>query len=216
VRHLLERILTWFAAFGLPGFFVASMADAMGIPLSSELILLFTGFQVSRGHLHPLSAYLVNYAASLVGSSVAYWIGRRFGRPFILQYGRYLFITERHFARIEHWIERHGAPALLFARFIPGVRVLISYPAGIWRVPYGVFLGYSAIGYALWCAVGIYAGYLAGEHWEQLAALAERAGTATIVVLILLVVAAAAWFHFRPSRPEKTTASPTPPESPSP
>ncbi len=211
MRALLERVLTWFAAFGLPGFFVASMADAMGIPLSSELILLFTGYLVSRGELQPIPAYLINLSGSIVGASIAYWIGRRFGRPFILRYGRYAFITERHFARIERWIEKHGAPALLFARFIPGVRVLISYPAGIWRVPFRLFVIYTTVGYALWCAAGIFAGYLAGEHWEQLAALAERAGTATIIGLVLLVLGGAAWLRFRPERAARTTEPSSPP-----
>ena len=187
LREALLAFTHWAAALGYPGVFLAMVADGAALPIPSEGVLMFVGFLISRGDLQPVSAFLTCLGGALTGSSVAYWIGRAFGRPVVLRFGRYLLLTEGRFTRIEQWLARHGPKAVLFSRVVPGVRVLISYPAGVWRMSYPAFIAYTAVGYGVWCVIGMSAGYLAGEHWQAIAELWGRVG---LVIFLALVAGA--------------------------
>jgi membrane protein DedA with SNARE-associated domain len=104
-------------------------------------------------HMTIWGVVLAGTFGSWLGSSVSYWVSRWVGRVFIVRFGRYFMISEKKLAMAEHWVHRYEAGGIFFARLLPVVRHLISIPAGIIRMPFGVFSTMTVTGSALWCCV---------------------------------------------------------------
>jgi membrane protein DedA with SNARE-associated domain len=82
-----------------------------------------------------------------------YWLSRGLGRVFIVTFGKYVMITDEKLQRAEHWLHRYEAGGIFFARLLPVIRHLISIPAGVVRMNFGVFSGMTVAGSAIWCTV---------------------------------------------------------------
>jgi membrane protein DedA with SNARE-associated domain len=122
---------------------------------------------------------------------VAYWVADRFGHPLLLGPGRYVGIRRSHLELAERWFRRYGLAAVFVSRMLPVIRTYISFPAGFAEVPVGRFILLTFVGALPWNAALAFAGYKAGQHWEQIARPIE---TAAVVIAILVVLALAAWF----------------------
>jgi membrane protein DedA with SNARE-associated domain len=137
-------------------------------PIPSEAILPLAGAQVALGVFTYASVLTAATAGSLAGALVLYTAGRAGGRPLVLRHGRILRITPAQLDRAEHWFDRHGAWVVLLGRLVPGVRSLVSVPAGMARMPVGRFLVLTAIGSLLWNGLLVGAGSALGANWEQI------------------------------------------------
>ncbi|MCG0239278.1 MAG: DedA family protein [Firmicutes bacterium] len=160
---LAERAGPW--AVGL-----AMALDGACLPLPSEMILPLGGYLASQGHVSLAGITLVANLGLAAGSLLAYLAGRWGGRPLLLRLGRWLGIGPGDLVRVEDWFARWGGLAVFACRFVPGLRTLISIPAGIAGMPLGPFLGYTFFGALPWTFAFTYAGFLLGSHWERLAA----------------------------------------------
>jgi len=151
------------------------------LPVPSEVTLLSAGFGVHEGWFTFPVAVAAATAGNLVGSSIAYWIGR----------GGVLSKLPRRggaaIERCERLFERRGETAVFVARLLPLARTFVSLPAGHARIPFNRFLLLTLAGCAIWCAGFVLAGDLAGEGWHR---VAGTAGRATLAVSALLVLAA--------------------------
>ena len=127
------------AVFGLPGIFVLMLLESACIPIPAEATMLFAGFAVSQGKMSLAAAIVVGVAGNVVGAWIAYYVGLLGGRPFIDRYGKYVLLRHEHIELTERWFAKYGAAAVLFCRVIPGVRGLVSLPAGVARMPLGKF-----------------------------------------------------------------------------
>lgn len=133
-------------------------------PIPSELIMPFAGFAAARGDLHPLGAAAAGAAGSLAGTLPWYWAGRRVGserlKRWATRHGRWLTVSPEDIDSACRWFRRRGAAAVFLGRLVPGVRSLISAPAGIAAMPFLQFILWSAIGSLLWagalCALGFW------------------------------------------------------------
>ena len=129
----------------------------------------------------------------MLGSAMAYGVEAYDGHPFVLKYGRFVFITPHELDRADRWFARYGMAATFISRLLPVVRTFISLPAGIARMPVGRFLFYAFLGSLPWCWVLAYVGWLLGEHWSRVGSVLH-----SLDVLIVAVLAAgAAWFLWR-------------------
>ena len=154
-------------AMGLPGVFVLMLLESACIPVPSEATMLFAGFNVSRGEYSLLAATLVGSVANLVGSWLAYWIGRA-GRVDILEkHGRKLHIKKSHLEWADRWFERHGDATVFFTRMLPIIRTFISLPAGVARMPFWRFSVLSFLGCVPWVLLLTFIGREAGDNWEK-------------------------------------------------
>jgi membrane protein DedA with SNARE-associated domain len=149
------------------------------LPIPSEVTLLSAGFGVHQGWFSLPLAVAAGTAGNLVGSSIAYWIGRtgvlsrlqRRGGPAIEG-------CERLFAR-------RGQSAVFLARLLPLARTFVSLPAGHARIPFGRFALLTVAGCAIWCAAFVAAGDIAGAGWHEVAGAAGRVTLAVSVALLL-------------------------------
>ena len=113
----MDRILSLISHYGYLVVFFGVMLESTGVPLPGETILLAAGVLVQRGHLDLGHTIAFGILGAVVGDQIGYWVGREGGRPFVLRWGRYLFITPERLGRAEAFFARHGGKAVFLARF---------------------------------------------------------------------------------------------------
>lgn len=214
VRDLVTGL---YEAVGYLGVAVWVSIESVVIPIPSELVLPFAGFLAADpASLEPLTGQrwsiplLVAFATagSLCGALVAYGIGYAGGRPALVRWGRYLRISGDDLARTERFFERWGAPAAFLGRLVPVVRSLVSFAAGVGRMPLRTFMVFTVLGSIPWNVAMIGGGYLLGERWHVVEGILDRY---QYVVLAVLAIVALAWTSRRVTRPRRV--SPAPPGS---
>ncbi len=152
---------------GLPGIFVLMTLESACIPIPSEPTMLFAGFNVDKGTYSFLAVVSVAVAANVVGSWIAYAVGR-FGRyELVHEHGKWLHITPERLAQADRWFEKYGGAAVFFSRMLPIVRTFISLPAGVAKMPFGRFTLYTFLGCIPWMAGLTFIGLQVGENWEK-------------------------------------------------
>jgi membrane protein DedA with SNARE-associated domain len=191
--------------YGLLIVFVTMVAESACIPIPSEIVVPYGGFLAAQGHTHLWMVIAVATAANVVGSSIAYVVGRYGGRALFLRYGRYIFVSAHHLEKADRWFERRGELTVFFTRMMPGVRTFISLPAGIAKMPAGKFLLYSLLGSVPWNAALAYLGYGAGkaageDPWGKLQEQFSRYNEIFYVLLGVVVVALIVWAVWRRRR----------------
>lgn len=153
-------------ATGLAGIFILMALESACIPVPSEAIMLFAGFNVSEGNMTLFGIVAAGVLGNLVGSLVAYAAGY-YGRLELLDQNRLIHINKRHLEWADRWFERHGAATVFFTRMMPIIRTFISLPAGAARMPIGKFTLYTLAGCIPWVlALGII-GREVGDRWEE-------------------------------------------------
>ena len=166
-----------YGAVGYLGVTVAMAIESAMVPLPSELILPYAGFLVSDPtKLEPLtrgpwSFWIVVLAATIgntLGSLVGYAIGAWGGRPFLQRWGRYLLIRQHDLDLADRFFARYGPATAFFSRLLPLVRTFISFPAGVARMPLGMFIAFSTAGAFLWSILLVWAGVQLGARWEDI------------------------------------------------
>lgn len=194
---------------GGPGVSLAVAAENVFPPLPSEVILPLAGFTASQGDagFGLVGALLWTTAGSLLGALIMYGLGAALG-PVRLRrvWGRLPLINLDDLDRTEAWFARHGRKAVFFGRMIPVFRSLVSIPAGVERMPIGVFVLLTVAGSAIWNGVFVTAGYLLGEQWHRVEPYAD---TFQAVVIVLAVIAACLWLVALVRRHRRTRASST-------
>jgi membrane protein DedA with SNARE-associated domain len=159
-------------------------------PIPSELIMPLAGFLVAKGELNYAGVVLAGTVGSVIGALPLYWLGRKLGKQRVIdwadRHGRWLTISGKHIERATAWLDRHGTKAIFFGRLIPGVRSLISVPAGIARMNFGVFLALTTLGSALWSALLAGAGYLLGSSFEKVESVVGPVSNAILVGVAML------------------------------
>lgn len=187
---------------GLLIVFLTMTAESACIPIPSEIVVPYGGFLAAQGHTHLWMVILVATAANLVGSMIAYTVGRYGGRALFLKYGRYVLVSPHHLEKAERWFDRHGEATVFFTRMMPAIRTFISLPAGIARMPVGKFLTYSLFGAIVWNAglawLGFAAGKAAGEDpWNRLQEQFSRYNHIFYIVVGVVVAAVIVWGSWR-------------------
>lgn len=158
----------WIQSGGYWAVFLAMTLESACIPLPSEIIMPFGGFLAQTRHTPLLIVALSGTAGNIVGSLIAYWVGKYGGRTLILRYGRYLHVTERHLQHAERWFDKWGEWSVFIGRLLPGIRTFISLPAGIVRMPILKFTLLTAMGSLIWSTALGYAGYQLGQNWNHI------------------------------------------------
>jgi membrane protein DedA with SNARE-associated domain len=163
----------------------AVMAAESVLPIPSEVLLPVVGLEVSSGQLLFWGAALAATAGSVLGAWALYALGRLGGRPVALRLPRFLGVTEERLARTEAWFSSRGDAVVLLGRLVPGVRSVVSIPAGTLGMPVGRFLALTAAGSFAWNAALIGAGMLLADRWAAvLSALSAAAPYGAVAVAV--------------------------------
>jgi membrane protein DedA with SNARE-associated domain len=188
----------WFGVFGLMIF-----ENATGIT-PSEIILAFAGWMLIERH--DISAAFIPLAGlyaglgSAIGASIPYWVARVGGRPLVDRFARFFRIQLGYIEKIEEQCRKWGAGIVLFGRLIPGIRTLVSIPAGLVRIPFPKFFLATFVGAYIWCTVLIGAGYVLGHEWRLISEYIKTHLPLVLTVGVLLVLAYLV-YHYRASLP---------------
>ncbi len=185
----MNGVFDWVATHGYGALFVLLMLGVVGLPVPDETLLVFCGYLVGRGVMHPVGAFLSALAGSWCGISLSYIIGRYFGLGVVHRFGKYMHLTDERLEKVHSWFDRIGHWALLVGYYIAGVRHITAIVAGTSRLEFRSFAAYAWTGGLLWVSTFLTLGYVIGERWREAAELVHRwAGIAAVVVALAVGV----------------------------
>ena len=172
---------------GYAGIALMMFLEGVFPPIPSWLVMPLAGFEASNGRFSPVLVILAGTAGSTLGAIWWYWIGRLVGmerlKSFSARHGYWLTLTPAQIDRADQWFDRHGAPAVMLARVVPVVRLLISVPAGVFRMDLRRFILFTAIGDAMWNGLLTGAGYLLRSHYDQVADYLNPVSTVVLTIV---------------------------------
>ncbi|HTK53698.1 MAG TPA: DedA family protein [Gemmatimonadaceae bacterium] len=166
---MLGTIVRLVVALGYWGIGVLMAVENIVLPIPSELIMPFGGFECAAGQLSLAGTILTGTIGSVIGALPIYAVGRMLGKTrvtaWVDRHGKWLLLRGRDLERAGARFERHGGRAVFFAQLLPGVRGLISLPAGFARMNLGLFIATNFAGTLIWCTVLVLLGYLLGVNF---------------------------------------------------
>jgi membrane protein DedA with SNARE-associated domain len=153
------------------GIFLGVFLETIFPPIPSEIILPLSGYLLSFhnfGSLGLLIGILIATIGTTIGSLLYYFAALKLGRKFAEKYGKYFFIDKKKLRAADNWFKKHGKKAVFFGRMLPGIRELISLPAGFSKMKLKDYLIYTFSGSLIWCSFLTSIGYFLGENWKTL------------------------------------------------
>jgi membrane protein DedA with SNARE-associated domain len=168
IENWIHTWFTWVQSGGYPMIILLMAMESSIIPVPSEIVMPPAAFMAAQGKLNLWLVILAGTLGSWLGSAAMYLVSRYVGRPVIMKWGKYFFISPEKLQRAEVFLARYEAGGIFFARLLPVIRHLISIPAGIVRMPFGKFSIVTVIGSALWCTILSWYGKGIAERNPQL------------------------------------------------
>ena len=185
---MIEWVTGVVAAGGWPGVLVLMFLENLFPPIPSEVIMPLAGFAAARGQMSLVLAVLAGIAGTLLGNAFWYELSRGVGsrriRPLFARYGRWFAVDDKDFDKAEQVLRKYGPVALFFGRLLPGVRTVISIPAGLAHIPRHVFYLWTALGSAVWISFLAGAGYLLKDHYDRVEGWLEPLSYVVIAAII--------------------------------
>ncbi len=188
VIRFMEDFVT---AYGYAAIFVLMTAESALIPFPSEVTMLVGGWYAADGTLSFFWVVTAGVVGNLVGSWLAYALGRKTGRALLDRYGKYVLIRRHDVDRAEVWWAKHGDAATFFSRLLPVIRTFISLPAGIAKMPFGKFTVYTFLGVVPWTAGLTWLGVVVEDNWEK---VLHYFDVPTLVIATAVVAGAGIWY----------------------
>ena len=177
-------------AAGYWGIVLLMFVENVFPPIPSELIMPLAGFQAARGDLSLWGVIVAGTAGSVLGALPLYYLGRAVGEERLKRwaclYGHWLAVSAEDLDRVKQWFDRRGTAAVFLCRLVPGIRSLVSIPAGVHRMAIVPFLLYTALGTGIWAGVLAWLGSLLGQNYRR---VEQWMSPVTYVVLGGIVVA---------------------------
>jgi membrane protein DedA with SNARE-associated domain len=187
-------------ASGYLGIFILMALESASLPVPSELVLPFSGYLVFEGSLNFAGVVAVSTVAGMVGALVGYYLALKFGRPLVRGLFKRFGASGQALDRTENWVNRKGSWSILAARFVPGIRTIVSLPAGALKMRLRTFVSMTFAGTLGWSALLVYVGYSTGNLWQT--ALAQSSPLFTSIPLSAgLVVSSSYILYYLVHRP---------------
>jgi len=157
----------WVHDWGYPGIVILMAMESSIFPIPSEIVIPPAAYWATQGRFSFGGVVLAGTVGSYLGAAATYWAARWLGRPLLARYGRYVFCPEAKLLRAERWLVRYEVGGVFFARLVPVVRHLIGIPAGLMRMPFGLYSAMTIVGSGLWCGIlGWFGGNMLGDRPE--------------------------------------------------
>ena len=183
VQWLVQNILD----MGYMGIFLLMMIESSFIPFPSEVVLIPAGYLAQQGEMNIIAVFLAAIFGSLAGAFINYFGALLIGRQLLMRFGRYIFISNSSMDKMEEFFQKHGPISTFTGRLIPGIRQLISIPAGLSKMPLLPFSLYTALGAGIWSMVLIMLGYILGKNQELITTYLHQITLGVLGALIVLV-----------------------------
>ncbi|WP_457745421.1 DedA family protein [Sulfurimonas sp.] len=164
IKELAQELVTLIFDWGYVGIFIMMAIESSFIPFPSEIVLIPAGYLASKGEMGLMPIMLSALGGSLLGAFVNYYLAITLGRKFLLRFGKYFFISEEALLKMEAYFKKHGHISTFTGRLIPGIRQLISIPAGLAKMNIIEFSLFTALGAGIWALILTLLGYYIGEN----------------------------------------------------
>ncbi len=201
MNSIVEWVLDLMDRIGGPGIALGIALENLFPPIPSEIILPLAGFTASQGRYSPVEAVLWATLGSVVGAFALYALGAALGLHRLRLIAQKMPLVDvSDIDKSDAWFTKHGGKAVFFGRFIPGIRSLISIPAGIDRMPLPFFLGLTTAGSLLWNSLFVWLGYRLGSHYHVVEQYMDPISKAVYALIALAALGVVAWMARRAMR----------------
>jgi len=188
MHEIVDIIVNFAREFGYLGIFIMMFLESTFFPFPSEVAMIPAGYLASQGEMNLVLAIVIGTAGSLMGALFNYYLARKFGRVGVLKFGKYFFFTEEKLQKMEKFFVDHGSFSTFVARLIPGVRQLVSLPAGLSNMNLGKFALHTTLGAGLWVIVLALLGYIIGGNEALIKAYLHQIVLGTLFLIVLASV----------------------------
>lgn len=193
ISNLPRLVIDLASAAGYAGIFALMLLEAAAFPIPSEIILPLAGYLVSQGAMEFWLVVLYSTVAALIGSFVDYILGWKLGNSLLVGRLRLPYVDAVRLRRAQAWFDRYGPMAVAFFRLVPAARVLISFPAGAYRMSKSKFAAYTLAGCLPWNITLIYLGWWLGSSWETIVTAFRYINLAAYGFIVIFVI----WIGWR-------------------
>ncbi|MCW6051720.1 DedA family protein [Lyngbya sp. CCAP 1446/10] len=201
---MVEWITNTMQSMGYLGIGLLMFLENLFPPIPSELIMPLAGFTASKGDMQLAPAIAAGVIGTVLGALPWYYAGKLLSeerlRDLADKYGKWIAVSGADIDKANRWFTRHGNKAVFLCRLVPGVRTLISLPAGINNMPLIPFLAYSTGGTILWVSFLTLAGYKLAENYER---VDEYLAPVSKIVVVIVVIGFILWVVKKNMQKEK-------------
>ncbi len=192
IRELAADLVDLIFDWGYLGIFLLMTIESSFIPFPSEIVLIPAGYLASKGDMSIGMIMASALGGSMAGAFINYFLALFLGRKILKKYGKYFFIREDALYKMDTYFQKHGHISTFIGRLVPGIRQLISIPAGLARMNLAVFSTYTALGAGIWALILVMLGYLIGENQQLIESYLKQITIGVLVALVLL----ASWYIY--------------------
>lgn len=191
-QTLVDLIFDW----GYLGIFLLMLVESSFIPFPSEIILIPAGYLISQEKMNFALVMISALCGSLAGAFINYYFALIVGRRFLVRFGKWFFIKESTLFKMDLYFTKHGPISTFIGRLLPGVRQLISIPAGLARMDIKLFTIFTTLGAGIWAFILILLGYFIGENQELIDTYLKQ----IIIVLMVFLTILSIWYVYYQKR----------------
>lgn len=206
---IVDWVVSLMEVMGAVGVGIAILLENLFPPIPSEVVLPAAGFTVSQGNLNFWATFIAATAGSVLGAWLLYWLGAAVGADRLRKVADWMWLVEAEDVdKALRWFDKYGPASVFFGRLIPGVRSLVSIPAGVDRMNLVTFTAWTLVGSGIWNVILIALGIWLGESWDVVGVWVDRYSTVVYLILAILLVAALVYLIRRQQkRKNNNTAS---------
>ncbi len=190
---IINFIVETISSLGYLGIFILMFLESTVIPVPSEVVMIPAGYLAYKGEMNIYIVILLGALGSLGGALFNYYFALKFGKRFLMKYGKYFFVSHETIEKTETFFKNHGHISTFSGRLIPGLRHYISLPAGLARMNLFVFCLYTTLGATLWVVILTLLGYYLGDN----EALVKEYLRYLIVVVLISLAILVFWYYKR-------------------
>ena len=200
LHDIVNFVVDTVGSLGYIGIFIMMFLESSFFPFPSEVVMVPAGYLAYKGEMNIYYAIFSGIAGSLTGALFNYFLAVKFGRRFLIKYGKYFFIKEETISKMEEFFKSHGHISTFSGRLIPAVRQYISFPAGLARMNLLTFSIYTTLGAAIWVVILTLLGYYIGDN----EALVKEYLRYIIVVILVSLSIIGFWYYKKVKKINKT------------
>lgn len=188
ISESLHQFVAWLVDFvhhlGYIGIFIMTFIESTFVPIPAEVTMIPAGYLVQQGKMDLAPVLLASIVGTVGGAYFNYWLAKRYGRDLFIRYGKYFMMTPEKLDKLERFFAKHGVISTFTGRLLPGIRHYISFPAGLAKMNVNKFIGYTALGGAIWMTVLVLLGYYIGENEDLMMHYLPRIKLGMIIFLV--------------------------------
>lgn len=188
---IIKFIVETVGSLGYIGIFIMMFLESTVFPIPSEVVMIPAGYLAHKGEMNIYIVIILGALGSLCGALFNYYFALKFGRTFLMKYGKYFFVSHETIEKTEVFFKDHGHISTFSGRLIPGLRHYISLPAGLARMNLFVFCLYTTLGATIWVIILTILGYYIGDNEE----LVKEYLRYLIIGLLVFLVLLGAWYY---------------------